>query len=125
MGKNSTLLEGVPDTGNGGVRFDDLKDAGPPNHRYRGNRMAYLVFRFKETELGRWALRDPVVVGRSPECSISIRDIMLSRRHCRIERRGRDWIVTDLASKNGTFIEDGINGGRRRQCIYGAKFGSC
>lgn len=74
--------------------------------------MAYLVFRFKETELGRWALREPVVVGRSAECDISVRDIMLSRRHCRIERRGRDWIVTDLSSKNGTYIEDGSS--RRR-----------
>lgn len=69
--------------------------------------MAYLVFRFKGMELGRWALRDPVVLGRSSECDISVRDIMLSRRHCRIERRGRAWFVTDLTSKNGTFIEDG------------------
>jgi predicted component of type VI protein secretion system len=47
-----------------------------------------------------------LVIGRSPECDLAARDIMLSRRHCRIEPHhcGVGWKVTDLNSKNGTLL---------------------
>lgn len=67
--------------------------------------MAYIVFFHKDEELGRLPLTDkPVVVGRSPECDVAIRDIMLSRTHCRIEPVTGGWAVIDLDSKNGTRI---------------------
>lgn len=67
--------------------------------------MAYLVVNFKGTELGRQTLRGGIIIGRSPECDVTVRDIQLSRRHCRIEARGSDWVITDLGSKNGTFVQ--------------------
>ena len=67
--------------------------------------MAYLVFSAKGHELGRRPLTETAVIGRSPECGMSIRDILLSRRHCQIERSGDAWVLTDLASKNGTFVK--------------------
>jgi len=66
--------------------------------------MAYVVLKFKDRQVGRWPMRRPMVIGRAPECDITVRDILLSRRHCRIENEGRDWFVTDLGSKNGTRI---------------------
>jgi pSer/pThr/pTyr-binding forkhead associated (FHA) protein len=45
-----------------------------------------------------------MVIGRSPECEVCIHDILLSRRHCRIEQEGREWVVADLVSKNGTYL---------------------
>jgi predicted component of type VI protein secretion system len=56
-------------------------------------------------ELDRRALSAAVVIGRSSECDIVVRDILLSRTHCRIEPLGADgWRVVDLNSKNGTRV---------------------
>ena len=45
-----------------------------------------------------------VIVGRSPECDLPVRDILLSRTHCRLEPVGDGWRVVDLNSKNGTRV---------------------
>jgi predicted component of type VI protein secretion system len=55
-------------------------------------------------ELERRELTAAVVIGRSPECDIAIRDILLSRTHCRIEPLGQGWRLVDLDSKNGTHV---------------------
>jgi transcriptional regulator with GAF, ATPase, and Fis domain len=46
--------------------------------------------------------RDSVVVGRDPDVDLSIDDRRLSRRHCRLFRGARGWLVEDLGSTNGT-----------------------
>lgn len=67
--------------------------------------MAFVVVLFRGEELTRRELTEPLVIGRAPECDVSIRDILLSRRHCRIEPApGGGWAVEDLGSKNGTRI---------------------
>lgn len=67
--------------------------------------MAYLVFTTDQYELDRRELTgDTMVIGRAVECDVAIRDILLSRTHCRIERRSGLWRVTDLESKNGTRV---------------------
>jgi predicted component of type VI protein secretion system len=66
--------------------------------------MAFLTFSRKGVELGRWPLNGPIVIGRADECDISIHDILLSRRHCRIQPTDDGWVVTDLNSKNGTHV---------------------
>jgi predicted component of type VI protein secretion system len=55
-------------------------------------------------ELDRRVLSAAVVIGRSSECDIVVRDILLSRTHCRIEPLGEGWRVLDLNSKNGTRV---------------------
>lgn len=68
--------------------------------------MAYLVFSSqKGQEIGRRRLDGPVTIGRSPDCDVSLHDILLSRRHCRLERTRQGWVITDLHSKNGTVID--------------------
>jgi pSer/pThr/pTyr-binding forkhead associated (FHA) protein len=68
--------------------------------------MAYIIYYHKGEEMGRVPLEGPVLVGRSPECSVSIRDILLSRVHCQIEP-GDDggWTLKDTGSKNGTRVD--------------------
>jgi serine phosphatase RsbU (regulator of sigma subunit) len=52
---------------------------------------------------GRFALRgDRVVVGRSHRCDLILPDVLLSRRHAELERRGGGWFLRDLGSLNGT-----------------------
>src|SRR5436309_2818928 len=70
--------------------------------------MAYIVYYHKNEEVGRVPLEGPVLVGRSPECSVSIRDVLLSRVHCQIEPDGQGWAISDLGSKNGTLIDGQI-----------------
>ena len=66
--------------------------------------MAYLIFTANGEEYDRRELRGPLTLGRAPECDLSIPDITLSRRHCRIEptENGGGWQLVDLHSKNGT-----------------------
>jgi pSer/pThr/pTyr-binding forkhead associated (FHA) protein len=66
--------------------------------------MAFIVYFYKDLEQGRMPLEGPVQIGRSPECDVAVRDILLSRHHCRIEQAGGGWVIADLDSKNGTRI---------------------
>lgn len=68
--------------------------------------MAYLIFADRKGELARHELAGPITIGRSPECTVVVRDVLLSRRHCSIEPMLDRWVITDLGSKNGTFVED-------------------
>lgn len=47
-----------------------------------------------------------MLLGRSPECDIHFREDAadVSRRHCRIEKRGNGLVLTDLGSTCGTFL---------------------
>ncbi len=45
-------------------------------------------------------------LGRSSQCDIAITDLLLSRSHCRFERRGDELWLTDLASANQTLVND-------------------
>jgi len=70
--------------------------------------MAFIVYFYKDEEQGRMPLEGPIQIGRSPECEVAVRDILLSRHHCRIEPAGGGWVITDLGSKNGTRIGGAI-----------------
>ncbi|MBI2343173.1 MAG: FHA domain-containing protein [Deltaproteobacteria bacterium] len=43
-------------------------------------------------------------VGRDPDCALAIEDYAVSRQHAQCVRDAQGWIVTDLRSKNGTYI---------------------
>jgi ABC-type multidrug transport system ATPase subunit/pSer/pThr/pTyr-binding forkhead associated (FHA) protein/ABC-type multidrug transport system permease subunit len=46
-----------------------------------------------------------VVIGRSPECDVELPgQNSVSRRHASIEKKGNDFILTDLGSLNGTYL---------------------
>ena len=53
----------------------------------------------------RWILdRRVMVIGRSPECDVVIPDRQVSRRHARLRRTEEGYLLEDLRSKNGTFV---------------------
>ena len=67
--------------------------------------MPFVVVSFRGEEVTRRELTGPMVIGRAPDCDVAVRDIILSRRHCRITPTdGGLWAVEDLGSKNGTRI---------------------
>lgn len=45
-----------------------------------------------------------MVLGRSPECDFVLGDDYSSARHARLFRRGQEWFVEDLDSRNGTYV---------------------
>lgn len=49
--------------------------------------------------------RDHAVMGRGADADLRIPDPGLSRCHARFDRRGNALLVTDLQSRNGTFVE--------------------
>jgi pSer/pThr/pTyr-binding forkhead associated (FHA) protein len=45
-----------------------------------------------------------VVVGRHPASGIFLNDITVSRRHAEVRRDGNAYLITDLGSLNGTYL---------------------
>jgi predicted component of type VI protein secretion system len=70
--------------------------------------MPYIIITAHGEELERKELTGPITIGRSPECDVAVRDVLMSRRHCRVEpATGRDkgrWRLVDLKSSNGCHV---------------------
>ncbi len=70
--------------------------------------MPYIILTANGEELQRTDLKGAVVLGRSAECDVIVRDVLLSRKHCRLERgAGREkgrWTICDLDSRNGSHV---------------------
>ena len=47
---------------------------------------------------------EAVSIGRASECTIPIRDRYLSRKHAEIVAIGTNWVLKDLGSANGTYL---------------------
>jgi two-component system, cell cycle response regulator len=61
-----------------------------------------------QTELGRrYVLSNSLTtIGRGPNNDVVVGSDAVSRQHAQLERRGPDFIVSDLGSTNGTFINN-------------------
>jgi pSer/pThr/pTyr-binding forkhead associated (FHA) protein len=46
------------------------------------------------------------LIGRDRTAEIRLTETSVSRKHATIERRGRQWVITDGGSANGTFLDD-------------------
>jgi pSer/pThr/pTyr-binding forkhead associated (FHA) protein len=49
--------------------------------------------------------QEPLVVGRSGQAQVNIQDDGVSRRHFLIAREGEDYVIKDLNSRNGTWVD--------------------
>ncbi|HBY95688.1 MAG: FHA domain-containing protein [Ardenticatenaceae bacterium] len=53
----------------------------------------------------RWVLDRPsMVIGRHSACEILLPDRQISRQHARVSRRDDIFVIEDLGSKNGTYV---------------------
>jgi pSer/pThr/pTyr-binding forkhead associated (FHA) protein len=69
--------------------------------------MARLVLMFNKQVIKEYPfLEDSVTVGRNEDNTIAIENLAVSGYHARIDKTGSDFILTDLQSTNGTFVND-------------------
>ena len=45
-------------------------------------------------------------IGRSSRCTVKIKNIKISRVHCEIIKDGEDFILVDLHSQNGVYVNE-------------------
>ena len=50
--------------------------------------------------------REEIVIGRLPECDIRLSGEKVSRQHSRVWEHEGSWLVTDLGSRNGTYVNE-------------------
>lgn len=48
--------------------------------------------------------QETILIGRDPDCDVHIDNLGVSRKHAKIEQQGDVYVLTDLASNNGTFV---------------------
>src|ERR1041384_3675508 len=48
--------------------------------------------------------KETVSIGRTPENDIELKDSLISRKHTSIVKKGDRYVVYDLGSSNGTFV---------------------
>jgi two-component system, NtrC family, response regulator HydG len=59
---------------------------------------------FGPHEKGTFALEGDLTLGRDQANQVAIDDVSVSRRHCMIARDGSNYVIRDLGSHNGTFV---------------------
>jgi diguanylate cyclase (GGDEF)-like protein len=79
----------------------------PKTKRPDGSRRASLVIIYGDDLGRRIPLGDePTVIGRSSKCDVQIEQESVSRNHARIWRQNGEYVLRDLGSTNGTYVND-------------------
>lgn len=69
--------------------------------------MARLILMFNKQVVKEYTLdREGVTIGRNEDNTIMVDNLAVSGYHARIDLAGKDHILTDLQSTNGTFVND-------------------
>ena len=69
--------------------------------------MPSLILKFDDRELQECAVGSaPISIGRLPDNNIVIDNPAVSGRHARVYREGNHYVLEDLKSTNGTFVND-------------------
>lgn len=67
--------------------------------------MAFLILRTGQAKGASWPITHiPLVIGRERSCSVSLRDSLVSRRHCEILLQDQIIELKDLGSSNATLV---------------------
>lgn len=106
-----TVLDIVSDHTITLAKTDSLQDASGPEDDVQvsltniSRGTAILVLRGGEGEGDHYVLSSPLTnIGRHADSDISLDDITVSRRHCEITSENSRFIVRDVGSLNGTYV---------------------
>lgn len=100
LGELAEIVDGAPET-----RAKVEAEAAPP----KGCRLIIVA----GPDIGmEWAFKTPeIVLGRDEDCDLMMSDIAVSRRHAKLALEGDHFVLHDLSSGNGTYL----NGARVEQ----------
>jgi diguanylate cyclase (GGDEF)-like protein len=95
----------MPDDDDEKTRVTGLEEMQLPT---TGEDCLVVIHTAMKTELGRrYVLSEQLTtIGRGSNNSVVVRSDAVSRNHAQLERRGTDFVVSDLNSTNGTFINN-------------------
>ncbi len=69
--------------------------------------MARLILMFNNQVVKEYPLKkESITIGRNEDNTITVDNLAVSGYHARIDAAGKDYILTDLQSTNGTFVND-------------------
>ena len=69
--------------------------------------MARLILMFNNQVVKEYPLmKESITIGRNEDNTITVDNLAVSGYHARIDAAGKDFILTDLQSTNGTFVND-------------------
>ena len=69
--------------------------------------MAKLILKYEDRQLQEFTIgAEEVQIGRLPDKTVAIDNPAVSSRHASVMREGESYILKDLASTNGTFVND-------------------
>lgn len=71
-----------------------------------GDRPILIIHSDKVSEPQRTLIKDVVIIGRGEDCDIVIPERQVSRQHIRIYHEADTWIIQDLESRNGTWVNE-------------------
>ena len=86
--------------------------SGGGSRRRRGGALALEFIEPTERAGERVDVDLAVTIGRSPECDLQLNDTYLSSRHARVANDDGDLTIEDLASTNGTYVNQELLEGR-------------
>jgi pSer/pThr/pTyr-binding forkhead associated (FHA) protein len=70
-----------------------------------GGGTAYLAIVVSDQEFARYPVASGTVLGRYASCPVDLSaDALISREHARLDYESGQWIIADLGSDNGTFV---------------------
>jgi pSer/pThr/pTyr-binding forkhead associated (FHA) protein len=75
-----------------------------PARRGRGRPTRVVVVDERGGKLGTHRLSGTLQIGRAPSCQIRLTDTYISQLHAKIFERNGSWVVEDLGSTNGTYL---------------------
>ncbi|WNG27287.1 FHA domain-containing protein [Cystobacter fuscus] len=81
-----------------------VSQASPPSSKTAGPRGPHLKGRFPDGTTGEFSLGQLTTLGRHPSNTLRLVDREVSKEHATIERVGREYVLRDLGSSNGTFV---------------------
>ena len=87
------------------------EDQSGRRRRWRGG-LALEILEPEERSGERMDVEGVVLIGRSPECELSVLDTYISSRHARVINDDGDLSIEDLGSTNGTYVNEELVRGR-------------
>jgi FOG: FHA domain len=86
--------------------FQDQDKTNSPEESLRSRNLQYILEIIQGTEMGNIILLDneSIYIGRHAQCGLVINDPEVSRRHIKMTQGKEGWLIDDLGSTNGTFV---------------------